>query len=1246
MSNREQLVVDEMLTRPSNVSPTLFVGLGGCGCKMAIRVAKHLKKRVDYEERFKDLVKFALIDTNINDLELFREDADESFLISDFEKEAYANLASGKLFLEADEYFTQWVPQDYRFRAGDTAGAGQIRIESRLGSYYQQKHGNMVPRLRRLLEELKSHEHGHRRLDTSEIRIVLCFSIAGGTGSGSFLPLAYTLRDQAKALGKPSMLGVCVLPAVFEDKTGANKDGTFANSYAALKEVEHLMKLGSPESAFFPKDGIEFHYDPSDQSKRTVREKPFDFLYLIDKPESFTVSNPVDAAADGLYLQLFSPLFAEQAGDYDNFTQHQRFLVPHDFEGKGIQGFTSFYGSFGSAVLLVPVDGLVDYGARAASLSVMRQSFLGAIPGDPLYQTLRNHSEPFYEVAERDEEDSRLVHLSEFDKKEQGLQNQLRDRLFQKRVRLLAYCEHDQKASARFMAIFRHGQRLGEIPRSGGTFVFDPDRVPSDREQLADQGMNFSIGALVLDAVCFSRPGQQPGLLQAARGAMQRLSEDIASEQIPDDRSVLRDWIGRANQWADDLKRRGQRILDDGYTSGGINYPGMQSLLELDFLSKDSDGISLAAQRYAVLAIRDDLRSEMPPPRPVSNFELDGMSEDDRVRERDTSDVIQRLMDQAIERATAELLLTFIEMRTTFRDRLGESLRVMRTLEQGFDEFEREQSRLLERLREQGDDSANQYTLDAEALQIENGRRMWDFFYYDRIAPISELSMSNPRIQAKLSGTVRELSLRGGGSTRATLTQLYDSLRTYATSILQIRLVGDPKSQEQSRRQGFTLADALQQEVVYRALYMSNLEAIQARKDEAIREVVARYRSLPVEDRIDLALPVHQDYLRDKVRRVVNERADLLVSYDDSRDQHGGVRPNKIFLAAIDASFRGTAVEEALETANMAGLKWVKNGWHNPRQIIFYRAILNVPLYVFGRMDEMKDYYHRFKNMSKRSKVLHIDRNWENTLPDLDPDTAQEKHRQKKMRNHIVNFAALWTIRDPLTNQGFIVLRDGQYLLRDPQGESLTALGTSMAESISRLPEILNEERVKFLPYHQLLTAVRDGMAPTVLKQIVALPFQWRRNRDELRTQYGSSPSAPQQLKLRDFTDAYQRLTESLDSLLLRLRTIETERLSLGGDASQNAAGLSPQDAAENLRQSVEILRAFHDSWRAMENPENSTSVPPSFRSLFKPLGESELHDTLETLRHGTAGDKPAIPSVRPRQPRPSPTPANATDES
>ena len=1234
MSKEENLVVDDLLAKPSAVSPTLFVGLGGCGCKMVVRIAKHLKRRADYGERYKDLVKFALVDTNINDLEGYREDADETLLISDFEKEEYANFASGLKFVEADSYFTQWVPQNYRFRSGDTAGAGQIRIESRLGCYYQMRHSDFVARFRRLLESLKSHEHGHRRLDSREIRIVLCYSIAGGTGSGSHLTLAYMLRDQARALGKPSMIGVSVLPGVFEDKTGTNKDGTFANGYAALKEMEHLMKLGAPESRFFPEGGMQFHYDASDESKRYVREKPFEFVYVIDKPESFSVSDPIAAAADGLYLQFFSPIFGEQAGDYDNYTQHQRFLVPHDFEAKGITGFSQFYGSYGSAVLLVPVDGLVEYSSQACALSLMRASFLGAIPGEPVYASLRAHPEPFFEVTEHDDEGARLLHLGEFGKKEEGTRKRLRDRLFAKRVRLLAKAEHDGGMEGRFLEMFRHGQRIGELPGEQGSVRADGDRVPRDREQLADRGMNYSIGMLVLDAMAGEGGRSQPGLLQAASRDIEGFSKQLVGDVPAQDKVLVREWKSKAAGWAEDFKRRGLRALERGYNKHSVQHPGLESLLELKFLEEDTPEVSLAAKRYAVLAIRDALREEMPEPKAFEGFELPEYQDDDKVREKDAPVLIESLVEQAKKKAMVDLSRHFIEARTLLRDRLAGYAEVSRSLEMGFDIFERERTRYLERLREQGCDSANQFVLDGESLQIENGRRMWDFFYEDQIANMPELSLSNPRVQGELSGTVRDLSLRQGAGTTASLEKLFESLVGYATLILGKHIGGDPKAVDRVRRDGVRLSEALELEVIYRALYMSNLEEIRARGPQAIRSIVAKYRAQRREDQINLSDPLHQDYLRDKVKRLVKEKASLLCSYDESRDQHGGVRPNHVFLAAIDADFKSSTIEEALEGADIAGMKWIKDTWNNPQQIIFYRAVLNVPLYVFGRMDEMKDYYYRFKHLAKRSKVLHIDKNWEESLPDLDPDSAQEDHRQDLVRTHIVNFGALLTIRDPYAgNLSYIVRRDGAYYLRAPfspgapgvgqngsvsrDEEGIAYLGQTLPEAIEHLPEVMETERVKYLPFQQILQAVRGGLVPQVLRDIVKLPFQWRKNRDELRTQYGANPSAPQRVKLRDYTDSFYRLQEALDGLLEKLRNDEKERKTMGGDFSTQSAGLSEEEVSRNLRQSIEILRGFSESWRALENPEASQNVPQTFRSLFKPLQEQELNETLDWLHNG-----------------------------
>lgn len=1224
MERHRKLVVDELLTKPSAVSPMLFVGLGGCGCQMVARISRHLRGRPDFHERYRDLVKFALVDTNVNDLESNREIADETFLLSDFEKEQYANLASGKLFLEADPYFTQWVPPNYRFRAGDTAGAGQIRLESRLGLFYQMKHKNLVPRFQRLLEGLKSHQHGHRRLDSAEIRIIICFSVAGGTGSGCHLPLAYMLRDHAREVGKPWMIGVAVLPAVFEDKVGTNRDGIFANGYAALKELEHVMRLGAPDSRFYPDDGLVFHYDPSDESKRMVRQKPFEFVYVVDKPESFSVPEPVEAAADGLYLQFFSPLFNAQTSDYDNYTQHQRFLVPHDFEGKGILGFSTFYGSYGAAVLLVPVAGLVDYCAQSAALTLMRASFLGAIPGEPVYTTLRTEPTRFYEATLSDEDkNEKPVHVSEFSRKPPAQREMLLDRLFMKRVRLLAACEREASVEGRFMSLFRHGHRVGERPQVQGGVEYREDQVKLDQDQLNHHGMKFSIAAVVLPAVAGARPGERPGLLGQTEEAIKIHAE--RDRMSPGEGLRLVDLKNRAYGWVEDFQRAGMRVLLNGYKLGAVSYPGLDSLVELRFLKSEAGEVDLAAKRYAALCIRDQIRFDKAL-EVTGEFEVVGYKDNQLIKDKEAqTSIIEELERQAIARAMALLSRFFYERLNVFRNNLHSYAGAQRALDQGFDDLERDRWHRLERLRNEGDLSSNQYILDAEALQIEDGRRMWDFFYEDRIAELPELGLGHERVQQVLSDTVTDLSV-AGGSTTAMLDRLYTALTTYAREFLQSYIGGDPHSPDRERRIGLTLVEALEQEVVYRALYRSNIPEIQKEGSKAIRRIVQEYRHQPSDQKIQLGEPRHRDYLRDKIRRVVKEKASLLCLYEESLDQQGGVRPDEVFLAAIGDAFRGTRVEEAIRGTDIPRLRWVTEEWQDPKEIIFYRAVLNVPLYTFGRMDKMKHAYEQFRRMAKRSKALHIDKNWEERLPDIDPRSAQEQHRRTLIRDQITNFASLLVIPNQRrATHGYILRREGRYMLCDPgfhgngsaAGEGLSLLGETMAKAIERLPEVLAAERVKYFPFQQMLLGVREGLAPRVLSKIVRLPVRWRRNAEGLHDLYGSRLGPVEQEKLKDYQSAYRGLQESLEDLLNRLRNKQVEQENLGEDAGFQIAGLDPEVSRSNLAQSIQILEEFSRRWRQMEHPDQvrDGDVAPGFKGLFEPLPSGDLDEAIDELR-------------------------------
>ena len=235
-------------------------------------------------------------------------------------------------------------------------------------------------------------------------------------------------------------------------------------------------------------------------------DKPFDFLYIIDKPEKFTVKDIRSATSAGLYLQLFSSIFKEQAGDYDNYTQHQRFLVPHDFEPKGIPGFTSFYGSFGSAVLHVPADSLVNYCSSAAAINILRGQYFSRPPSDDIYAEAHQGT-GFYTVP-RGKDSSSQIHIKDFSPEKSARRGQMNN-LFRKRIHLLAKCEYsdnvDNLLGKPFCNIFKHGNALGTIPDR----VFGQQQGTNPAIQTQMQTLyaketkkaNFSIYQSIIDSI-------------------------------------------------------------------------------------------------------------------------------------------------------------------------------------------------------------------------------------------------------------------------------------------------------------------------------------------------------------------------------------------------------------------------------------------------------------------------------------------------------------------------------------------------------------------------------------------------------------------------------------------------------------------------------------------------------------------------------------------------------------------------
>ena len=145
------------------------------------------------------------------------------------------------------------------------------------------------------------------------IHALIYASVAGGTGSGGFLPMAYLLQDLIRdhSWGRPDVVATLLLPAVFTaDVEQALHADINANGYAALKELEYVTKLGY-ERAF---EDLEFHYHPVRPERNRIANRPFSLCYLVDKPSEISVEKYTNAIADSAFLQVFSPIVGAQIG--------------------------------------------------------------------------------------------------------------------------------------------------------------------------------------------------------------------------------------------------------------------------------------------------------------------------------------------------------------------------------------------------------------------------------------------------------------------------------------------------------------------------------------------------------------------------------------------------------------------------------------------------------------------------------------------------------------------------------------------------------------------------------------------------------------------------------------------------------------------------------------------------------------------------------------------------------------------
>lgn len=380
--------------------PTLFIGIGGTGMQVLMRVRRRIlntlwggagnRTRIEGLADFPiaqfihfDLDNGAVIESGESQAKDLQFDqvkfTDDDKVVEAFDMDKYSRDEDS---LEKYPHIKEWLPltpqriRELRFDM--SSGAGQIRAVSRL--YFFDKYAKIRDKIRLKLKALKaglSHERQLAelglRMETNRFRIVIVGSVAGGTGSGSFLDMGLLARWLARSeVGAADVELMLFLPTGY---TKANKDRVEANGYAALMELE---------SAMMGNKGYVGRWDAYDRPELT--REPYSEVYLIDsgnlaQQHTKEVSDVYHMVADSLFEDFASADFARAKRSIAvNQAQHKNSLynapVPQDRFGDMRLYFSKRFSSFGMAVLDTRQEAARDERAHRWA-GAMLQAFFG-----------------------------------------------------------------------------------------------------------------------------------------------------------------------------------------------------------------------------------------------------------------------------------------------------------------------------------------------------------------------------------------------------------------------------------------------------------------------------------------------------------------------------------------------------------------------------------------------------------------------------------------------------------------------------------------------------------------------------------------------------------------------------------------------------------------------------------------------------------------------------------------------------
>lgn len=361
--------------------PALMIGLGGTGKQVLLNLRRMFFER--YGVASPSHVGHLWIDTDTRNVTLDGKELDFLQRQVDFTEREKIDVELKKSDLRI--YYSQpashphifsWFNPELTKHQEISDGAGAIRSFGRLAFFHhydriKQRLIDLRGQLSRVGAHTQTRNQFNIEVDPSQLDVWLIFSVAGGTGSGMFLDMAFAIKHLWPNV---SVKSIIVLPTVFS----SNYDSRiFANAYAALMELEHYsfdkedIKFGGIQ-----KNSDRLHQFPVAWTKLQYQEQHvaiagpiFEATYLIDNHPAGSggslslqdKNSLTNMLAEWLFIDYSSgpevePLASQKRSAHVNASANRLTPIRYKYHQGFTEVFACRYSSMGLSKIYIPVQ--------------------------------------------------------------------------------------------------------------------------------------------------------------------------------------------------------------------------------------------------------------------------------------------------------------------------------------------------------------------------------------------------------------------------------------------------------------------------------------------------------------------------------------------------------------------------------------------------------------------------------------------------------------------------------------------------------------------------------------------------------------------------------------------------------------------------------------------------------------------------------------------------------------------------